>query len=60
MFRHSEFSTGNGGIAEHFFSGVSAPGKDFAAEAEALFKAYHAFLATHGCSLEAKFSCAFI
>ena len=54
MFRHSEFSTGNGGIAEHFFSGVSAPGKDFAAEAEALFKAYHAFLATHGCSLESE------
>ena len=54
MFRHSEFSTGDGGIAEHFFAGVSAQGKDFAEEAEALFREYHSILASHGCSLESE------
>ena len=54
MFRHSEFSTGDGGITEHFFTGVSARGNDFAEEAEALFKEYHTILASHGCSLESE------
>lgn len=54
MFRHSEFHAEKGGIAEHFFAGVPAPGDDFTGEARALLAEYRSVAERHACSQESE------
>ena len=47
-FFHAGFSS-PAGIGEHFFSGISVPGRNFAAEFDALWRDYEAATAEAGC-----------